>query len=81
MGKAMPEGVTISASTWRITSLVLGVFYIVLGVVNIWVALNRSEADWVFFKVWIAGPVGIVFTLGLVVWMFRDVIFARENAP
>jgi intracellular septation protein A len=50
-----------------------------LGVVNIWVALNRSEADWVFFKVWIAGPAGIVFTLGLVVWMFRDLIFSREN--
>jgi intracellular septation protein len=81
MAKAMPEGVTLSASTWRSTSLLLGGFYILLGVVNIWVALNRSEADWVFFKVWIAGPVGIVFTLGLVVWMFRDVFFSRKDAP
>jgi intracellular septation protein len=79
MAKALPEGVSVSASTWRSTSVLLGGFYILLGVVNIWVALNRSEADWVFFKVWIAGPAGIVFTLGLVVWMFRDLIFSREN--
>ncbi len=38
------------------------------GLANIWVALNRSEADWVTFKVWILTPVAIVFTFGLLLW-------------
>lgn len=80
LAKALPEEVVISAFTWRTSSLLLGVFYILLGVANIWVALNRSEADWVFFKVWIAGPVGIVVTLSLGAWILRDVLFSRENA-
>src|SRR5690242_15474643 len=80
MASALPEGVTLSPSTWRSTSLLLGGFYILLGAANIWVALNRSEADWVFFKVWIAGPLVIVVTLGLIVWMFRDLLFSRKDA-
>ena len=44
----------VPAATWRNSSLVMGAFYSLLGVANIWVALNRSEADWVNFKVWIA---------------------------
>jgi len=79
MAKGLPEEITIPPSTWRSTSLLLGIFYILLGVANIWIALNRSEADWVFFKVWIAGPVGILFTLALIVWMLRDVFFSRET--
>ena len=35
----------------------MGVFYMALGAGNIWVALNRSEADWVTFKIWILMPV------------------------
>jgi hypothetical protein len=33
------------------------------------------------FKVWIAPPIAIVFTVGLVLWVLRGVIFAREPAP
>jgi intracellular septation protein len=79
MGKGLPEDVKLPASTWRNTSLIMGVFYLLLGAANIWVALYRSEADWVFFKVWIAGPVVIVFTLGIVAWMLRDILFAKET--
>jgi intracellular septation protein len=79
MGKGLPEDVKIPGSSWRNTSLIMGAFYLLMGAANIWVALNRSEADWVFFKVWIAGPVGIVFTLGIVGWMLRDILFAKET--
>jgi intracellular septation protein A len=47
--------------------------------VNIWVALNRSESDWVLFKVWIAPPIAIVFTVAIVLWLFRGA-FSKESA-
>lgn len=78
LGKTLPDDVTLPASTWRNNSVLMGAFYIVLGAVNIWVALNRSEADWVLFKVWILPPVAIVFSIGLLLWMFRSA-FAKES--
>jgi intracellular septation protein len=82
LGKSLPEGVTLPAGDWRVCSIFMGVCYLLLGVVNIWVALNRSESDWVTFKVWIAGPVGIVVALGVILWLFRNLIFAsEEKAP
>jgi len=82
LGKSLPEGVTLPASDWRISSIFMGVFYLLLGVANIWIALTRSESDWVTFKVWIAGPVGIVVALGVILWLFRNLIFAgEEKAP
>ena len=54
----MPEGVTVPPASWRNASLLIGAFYVLLGFVNIWVAMTRSEADWVTFKVWIAVPAG-----------------------
>ena len=79
LGKALPEGFTLPASAWRNNSIIMGVFYLVLGAANIWVAMNRSEADWVLFKVWILPPIAIVFTLALVLWMLRGA-FGKEGA-
>jgi intracellular septation protein len=79
LGKALPEGFTLPVSAWRNNSLLMGGFYIVLGVVNIWVALTRSESDWVTFKVWILPPVAILFSIGLLLWMMRGA-FGKENA-
>jgi intracellular septation protein len=78
LAAGLPEGFSLPASTWRNYSLLMGAFYVLLGGVNIWVAFNRSEADWVFFKVWIALPVAVVFTLGVVLWMLRGA-FADEG--
>jgi intracellular septation protein len=78
LGKGVPEGVSIPDSSWRSASLLMGGFYVLLGFANIWVALNRSEEDWVTFKVWIAGPVAIVVTLAIGVWLFRGVLFSKE---
>lgn len=80
LGKALPEGHTLPASSWRNASLLMGVFYVLLGFANIWIALNRSEETWVTFKVWIAGPVAIVFTLAVGFWLLRGVLFTREEA-
>jgi len=78
LGSGLPEDFSVPASAWRNNSVLMGAFYISLGVVNIWVALNRSEAQWVLFKVWIAPPVAIVFTLAVVLWVLRG-LFARQN--
>jgi intracellular septation protein len=78
LAKGLPEGFTIPSRSWKVNSVLMGLFYIALGLVNIWVAMTRSEADWVFFKVWIASPVAIVFSLALVLWLLRG-LFARED--
>ncbi len=44
MGKALPEGTSVPATAWRNTSLIMGAVYLLLGTVNIWVAVNRSDA-------------------------------------
>ena len=79
LASGLPEGFSVPASSWRNSSLLMGAFYVLLGFVNIWVALNRSESDWVLFKVWIAPPVAIVFTLAIVLWVLRGA-FHKESA-
>ena len=81
MGESLPEGTTIPRADWRNSALAMGAFYLALGAANIWIALNRTESDWVTFKVWIAIPLAIVFTLAVILWLFRGMLFAREPAP
>jgi intracellular septation protein len=81
LAKGLPEDVKIPAATWRASSLVMGAFYLLLGCVNIWVALNRTEDEWVTFKVWIAGPLVIVFTLAIMFWILRPLFAKEESAP
>jgi intracellular septation protein len=77
LAAGVPQDVTIPASSWRNASLMTGAFYVLLGFANIWVALTRSEADWVTFKVWISLPLGIAFLFGMVMYLFRGA-FTRE---
>jgi intracellular septation protein len=49
----------ISAGEWRLLNLVWVVFFVLMGVANIYVAYNFSEAFWVNFKVF--GLMGITF--------------------
>jgi len=79
LASGLPEGANVSRSSWRNSSLLLGAFYVVLGTVNLWVALNRSEADWVRFKVVFAPIVAIVVTLGIVMWVLRGAL-GKESA-
>jgi intracellular septation protein A len=79
LASGLPEGANVSRRSWRNSSLLLGAFYVVLGTVNLWVALNRSEADWVRFKVVFAPIVAIVVTLGIVMWVLRGAL-GKESA-
>ncbi|HEX6637435.1 MAG TPA: septation protein IspZ [Steroidobacteraceae bacterium] len=80
MSKPLAEGgVTLTTRTWRQATLLLGLLNLVFGLANIWVALNRSEEDWVTFKVWILTPVALVLTLAIFGWLLRDVLFPKKT--
>jgi len=81
LGSSLPEGSSIPASTWRNSSLIMGAFYLMLGCANIWVAMNRSESDWVTFKVWIAYPIAVVVTMGVMLWTLRSLLGKEEGSP
>jgi len=80
MGGSLAEnGISLPASTWRHASLLMGGLYVVFGLANIWVAMNRPEADWVTFKVWILTPVAIVLTFALFIWLLRGILFEKDS--
>ncbi len=70
-------------ASWRNGSLLIGCFNAVLGFVNIWVARNYSQDDWVFFKAWIAIPASMVVMIGVVLYLLRGVFTkeSNESAP
>jgi len=71
MTAAIPDGHHISSDKWKSTSLVAALFYLALGGVNLWVAYNMSEKEWVFFKTWLTIPIVFVFTAGLMFYILR----------
>lgn len=80
MSKPLTEsGVTLPASSWRHATLLWGALNLSFGFANIWVAMTRSEADWVTFKVWILTPVALVLTLAVFAWLLREVLFAKKT--
>ena len=80
MGKPLAEGgVSLPVATWRNASMLMGALYLLFGLANVWVAMNRTEAEWVTFKVWILTPVAIVLTLGLFFWLVRGILFEKES--
>ena len=79
LGPAVPEEVQIPQRSWRSLSLVSGLFYIALGCVNLWVAQHRTESEWVTFKVWIAMPLAVAFSIGVALWLLRG-LFSGKSA-
>ncbi len=80
VGKTLAEGgVSLPASTWRNCSLTMGGLYIAFGLANMWVAMNRSEADWVTFKVWVLTPVATVLTIAVFLWLIRGILFEKDS--
>jgi intracellular septation protein len=67
----LPEGLTVTASTWRNLSLASVGFYGALGAANLWVAYNMSEANWVMVKTWVLLPLALVFSMAQVFWVIR----------
>ena len=59
----------ISPPQWSALNLVWAGFFVVMGVVNIYVAYNFSEKFWATFKVFGLMGITIVFMLGQGVWL------------
>jgi intracellular septation protein len=78
LGKALEGQVNVPDGTWRRLNLLWVVFYALLGVANILVAFNTSEATWVKFKVIGLTVVTLVFTGAQVAWLLRR---APSEAP
>jgi intracellular septation protein len=83
IGGGLPEDVLVPPASWRNGSLLIGGFNLVLGFVNIWVAKNYSQDDWVFFKAWIALPAAMIVMIGVVLYLLRGVFTkdSKESAP
>jgi intracellular septation protein len=71
LGKNLPEGVSVPATSWRNLSLVSALFYFALGAANLWIAFTMSQDAWVNFKSFVVIPLVFLFTLGLVFWIMR----------
>jgi intracellular septation protein len=78
LGKALDGQVQVSDSTWRRLNLLWVVFYALLGVANLLVAFNTSEATWVKFKVIGLTAATLVFTAAQVAWLLKR---APAQAP
>ena len=76
MGAAL-EGVEgdgsvhVSDTTWRRANLVCSVFYLLLGIANLAVAFNTSEATWVKSKIAFIAVL-FVFTFAQFFWIMRQ---------
>jgi len=83
IGAGLPPEVTVPPASWRNGSLLLGVFNVLLGFVNIWVAKNYTDEQWGFFKSFIAIPASLIFILGIVLYLLRGVFTkdSKESAP
>jgi intracellular septation protein len=71
MSKALEGQAQVADSTWRRLNLLWVVFYTLLGVVNILVAFNTSEATWVKFKAFGLTAATLIFTAAQVAWLLR----------
>lgn len=59
----------ISASQWKKLNVVWVLFFIVAGILNIYVAYNFEQATWVKFKVFGLMALTFVFMLGQTLWI------------
>ena len=62
------------AAVWLRVNISLVMFFIILGLVNIYVAYNYATETWAFFKVFGVMGINFIFILGLVMYLSRYMI-------
>ena len=67
-------------ATWFTLSLRWGLFFLVLALVNEYVWRSYDEADWVFYKTFVAAPASGLFMLAQLPITLRGLAIAREEA-
>jgi len=63
--------VGVPLADWSLVTLVWAVFYVVMGMLNLWVAWNYPQATWVDFKVYGITALSFVFIIGQTIWLTR----------
>jgi len=71
VGKVLEGQVQVTDATWRKLNLLWCAFYAALGVANLLVAFNASEATWVKFKVIGLTALVFAFTAAQLFWLMR----------
>jgi intracellular septation protein len=71
MSAALEGQVQVSDRTWRRANLVCAAFYLLLGIANLAVAFNTSEATWVKSKI-VFIVVLFLFTFAQFFWIMRQ---------
>jgi intracellular septation protein len=67
------------ATVWFRVNMILTLFFIALGLINIYVAYNYATETWAFFKVFGVMGINFVFILGLVWYMSRYMIEIEDE--
>lgn len=67
------------AKVWMNVNIALISFFVLLGLVNIYVAYNYATETWAFFKVFGVMAINFVFILGLVFYLSRYMIEIEEE--
>jgi intracellular septation protein len=66
-------------AVWLRVNMSLVVFFVVLGLINIYVAQNYATETWAFFKVFGIMGINFVFILGLVMYLSRYMIEIEQK--
>jgi len=67
------EEITLPEAVWRQVAAVWGVFFLVLGGLNLWVAFSFPTETWVNFKTFGAFGLIVVFVVAQAFWLSRHV--------
>ena len=62
----------ITKNQWNKLNVIWVLFFVVVGILNIYVAYNYSEATWVKFKVFGLMALTFVFMLAQTLWIARQ---------
>lgn len=85
MGRAMmreffQHQFTLDDATWFTLSLRWGVFFLILALANEYIWRRFDEADWVFYKTFVAAPASALFMLAQLPITLRGLANAREQS-
>jgi intracellular septation protein len=69
--RMLGENVTLEASDWSRLSLAWVAFFVLSGVLNLYVAYNYPEATWVNFKLFGLTALTLIFAVAQGIWIAR----------
>ena len=75
------EPLAVSSRAWLAINCLWAAWFVLLAVINIYVARNFTESTWVHFKVYGITPATMVFMFPQVLWLASKVKPAPDSVP